>query len=366
MYKLEAPVLNRLIETNRKAFLTSGAALAASSLLPVSAVAAMPLPAQDQKADADMQRVITALMAFNAPPFFKQEPRVARDLPTFADAYAAVLAMDKKPGVEAVASIAHKVIAGPGGPLLLRIYTPAGSGPMPVTMYYHGGGFVFANLDVYDASPRALANASGAIVVAVAYRQAPEHPFPAAPLDAFAGYQWVLANAASFGGDPKRVAVTGESAGGNLATGVAIQARDKGIQLPVHQLLVYPVTTYSEKPPASYLENEMTLPLSTPGLAWFGKYYLSKPGDALKPLASVLGANLKGLPPATIINADLDPLRDDGAAYEMKLKAAGVSVNRRLYLGVTHEFFGMTGAVAKAKEAMDYGAAALKTSFGTK
>jgi len=333
----------------------------------IAAMMPMALPAQDLKADADMQRVITMLMSFNAPPLHLQLPRVARDLPSFADAYQGVLAADKKPGVEAVAGTMHKVIAGPGGPLLLRIYTPAGTGPLPVTMYYHGGGFVVANLDTYDASMRALANTSGAIVVGVAYRQAPEHPFPAAPQDAFAGYQWVLANAASIGGDPKRVAVTGESAGGNLATVVAIQARDKGIQLPTHQLLVYPVSVFGGvAPPPAYAENQTTLPLSTPDLTWFGKYYLTSKAEVKNPLASPLFANLKGLPATTIINADLDPLRDDGAAYADKLKAAGVSVNRKVYLGVTHEFFGMTNAVAKAREAMDYGAAALKTSFGTK
>lgn len=112
--------------------------------------------------------------------------------------------------------MSHKVIEGPGGPLLLRIYTPHGNAPFPVAMYYHGGGFVIANLDTYDASPRSLANRAGAVIVSVAYRQAPEHPFPAAAQDAFAAYKWVLANAASIGGDPHRVAVAGESAGGTL------------------------------------------------------------------------------------------------------------------------------------------------------
>lgn len=351
--------------TSRKTFFVAGATLAAASILPRGAFAAAPLPLQDQKADADMQRVIAALAAFNAPAFFSTTPRIARELPSFADAYQAVLAMDGKPGVEAVATTMHKIIEGPGGPILLRIHTPAGTGPMPVTMYYHGGGFVFANLDTYDATPRAIANAAGTITVSVAYRQAPEHPFPAAPDDAFAAYRWVLANAAAIGGDSKRVALLGESAGGNLAAGVAIAARDRGIPLPVHQVLVYPVTTYSETPPPSYVENALTLPLSTPGLAWFGKYYLSKPGDALKPLASVIRASAKGLPPTTILNADLDPLRDDGAAYEAHLRSAGVTVNRKVYMGVTHEFFGMSGVVAKSRVAIADAAAALKRSFGS-
>ncbi len=311
-----------------------------------------------------MQKVLQQLAAFHAPPLPKVTPRIARELPSFADALQATLSAEGKPCVVPVAKITHKVIAGPGGPLLLRIYTPAGSAPFPVAMYYHGGGFVIANLDTYDGSARQLANGAGAVVVSVAYRQAPEHPFPAAPDDAFAAYQWVLANAASIGGDPKRVAVTGESAGGNLATGVAQRAVQRGVQRPVHQLLVYPVTNLVKgPPPPSYVENPVTIPLSTPALMWFGKYYLANPSQAANPLASPLHGKLAGLPSATIINADLDPLRDDGAIYAMKLKAAGVSVTHTLYKGVTHEFFGMGGAVAKAKLAMHEATTALTTAF---
>jgi len=357
--------------TNRKNFLasTAGSVALMTLLHPAQAVAAPmmagpALPPQDERADADMQRVLEQLAALHAPPVATVTPRIARDLPSFADALQAALSAQGKPCVESVAKVSHKVIQGPGGPLLLRIYTPDGNAPFPVALYYHGGGFVIANLDTYDASPRALANRAGAVIVSVAYRQAPEHPFPAAAEDAFAAYQWVLANAASIGGDPRRIAVTGESAGGNLATVVALQARDHNVKLPVHQLLIYPVTNLVKgPPPPSYRENLTTIPLATPALAWFGRYYLSNPSQAANPLASPLHAKLTGLPPATIINADLDPLRDDGAMYAGTLRAAGVRVKRTLYTGVTHEFFGMGAQVAKARAAMREGAAALRASF---
>lgn len=324
----------------------------------------MALPAQDELADADMQRVLQQLEAFHAPAIQTVIPRIARDLPSFADALQATASAQGKPCVEPVAKVAHRVIEGPGGPLLLRIYTPEGHAPFPVVLYYHGGGFVIANLDTYDASPRALANGTGAIVVSVAYRQAPEHPFPAAAADAFAAYAWVRANASLIGGDGKRIAVAGESAGGNLATVVTLQAMHHNVMLPTHQLLVYPVTNFVHGPaPLSHRLNPVTIPLATPQLAWFAKYYLADPTHAKNPLASPLRAAVSGMPPATIINADLDPLRDDGAAYAAHLKAAGVLVTRTLYKGVTHEFFGMGAIVAKAKQAMDEGVAALKSSF---
>ncbi|MBD5656246.1 MAG: alpha/beta hydrolase [Candidatus Eremiobacteraeota bacterium] len=324
------------------------------------------LPAQDQKADADMQLVLDQLAAFHAPKLPTVTPRIARELPSFADALQGALSAQGKPSVEAVAMVTHKVIEGPAGPLLLRIYTPQGTAPFPVVLYYHGGGFVIANLDTYDASPRSLANGTGAIVVSVAYRQAPEFPFPAAPDDAFAAYRWVLANAASIGGDPKRVAVAGESAGGNLATVVTMRAMHHNAMMPLHQLLVYPVTNFVKgPPPPSYTENPTTIPLATPDLTWFGKYYLATPSQAMNPLASPLHGALAGMSPATIINADLDPLRDDGATYAGALKAAGVKVTRTVYRGVTHEFFGMGAAVAKAKSAMQEGATALKSALST-
>lgn len=344
-------------------------ALSATAISPRVALAAdpppaMPLPATDQKADADMQRVIAALAAFHAPSLPSVSPAIARELPSFADALLGTLSAMGKPCVEPVAHIAHKVIAGPGGPLLLRIYTPAGSGPFPVVVYFHGGGYVIANLDTYDASPRALANGAAAVVVSVAYRQAPEHPFPAAPEDGFAAYRWTLANAAAIGGDANRIAIAGESAGGNCAAVVCMMAQNRGLRLPIHQLLVYPITDWSYDTP-SYKENLETLPLNKAGMEWFGKYYLRSSADAANPMASPLRAlRFAGLPPATIINAEYDPLRDDGGRYAQKLKAAGVSVKRTVYSGTTHEFFGMGAAVEKSRQAMAQATTALKAAFG--
>ena len=358
---------------SRKSFLaTSGGALGLAAFSPslpalsAQQFAPTPLPPQDLKADVDMRRVVQRLANLNSPRLPTVTPFTARNLPSFADALAAALSDEGKPGVEPVGKVFHRVIQGLGGEILLRIYVPSGGhAPYPIALYFHGGGFVIANLDTYDASPRSLANGSGAAIVSVAYRLAPENPFPAAVEDAFVAYNWVLDNAAAMGGDPKRVAVVGESAGGNLATVVAILARDRKVQQPVHQVLVYPVTTFTGSPPPSYVENPMTIPLATPDLAFFKKYYLRSSADAVNPLVSPLLADLTGLAPATIINADLDPLRDNGLAYAQRLHAAGVPVTRSLYTGVTHEFFGMGGAVAKARQAMQEATAALRRSFGS-
>lgn len=338
-------------------------ALAASAASPASqAPQSVPNP--------QMQAVLDELASLNAPPLTSVVPRVARELPSFQSAVLSLLSKQGKPCVEQVGKVAHQVIKGPGGQILMRIYSPQGSGPFPVLVYFHGGGWVIADINVYDASPRALVNAANCIVVSVAYRQAPEFPFPGAPLDCFTAYQWVLANAAYFGGDPNRVAVGGESAGGNLAAVTALMARDKGVRLPVHQLLVYPVTSTwygaPERVFPSYQENQDTKPLSTPALGWFYRYYLRNKGDSANPYASPLRAtSLKGLPAATVINADIDPLRDEGEAYKSRLAADGVAVTGTRYTGVTHEFFGMGAVVDVAKQAVAEAALNLKKSFGT-
>jgi len=315
--------------------------------------------------DAQMQAVLAALAALNAPPIETTTPEVARQLPTAADAVMAVLSAQSKPTVEPVGKVDHKIIQGPGGQLLMRVYTPQGSGPFPVLVYFHGGGWVIATLDTYDASCRALTNAAKCIVVSVAYRQAPEHKFPAAVDDAYAAYQWVLGNAATIGGDPNRVAVGGESAGGNLAAVTSIKARNNGIKLPIYQMLVYPVTDFTSTTP-SLVENANAMPLSTAGLKWFGNYYLNSPADQTNPDASpLLADSLKGLPPAFIVTADIDPLRDQGEAYKGRLLEAGISVVGARYTGVTHEFFGMAGAVDTAKQAVSDVAYSLRLAFGT-
>jgi len=323
-----------------------------------------PVEALTSQPDAQMQAVLDALAALHPLPLAKVTPDVARNLPSFADAVQGVLAKDGKPCVEQVGDVRHRIIAGPdGGQLLLRIYSPVNAtAALPVCVYYHGGGWVIANLDTYDASCRALTNLTNAIFVSVAYRQAPEHKFPAAAQDAFAAYRWILANAAAIGGDPARVAVVGESAGGNLAAVTSLMARDNGVKLPVHQALVYPIANYAFDTP-SYVQNAMAKPLDKAGMQWFFGYYLRTPLDGRNPYASPLRGNLRGLPPATIINADIDPLRDDGLELHDKLRAAGVAATRTVYRGVTHEFFGMGSIVDKAKTAENEVATALKSAF---
>lgn len=321
-------------------------------------------------ADAQMQEVLDALAAFNAPPLETVTPFVGRNLPSFRNAYEAVLAERGEPIAEAVGRIEHILIPFPEGEdILARVYHPAGATDelLPVIVYFHGGGFVIANLDTYDASCRSLANATGAIVASIAYRQGPEAPFPAAVDDAYAATQYFLGGAGVVGGDPERVAIAGESAGGNLATVVCLRARDEGGLLPVHQLLVYPVATFAPTGQAaeSVTEYANAVPLNAAMLEWFGSYYLADPADAANPYVSPLDAtDLSGIPPVTLIQAEIDPLQSQGTAYADALEAAGVTVSRHFYEGVTHEFFGMTAVVDKAAEAVQVSATELKAAFG--
>ncbi len=325
-------------------------------------------------ADADMQAVLDQYAKFNTPPIETLSPENARNLPTLKNAVeemtaesVAVRALTlAKPMPEPVGSIDHIMIPGPGGEILARVYTPEGDGPFPVLVYFHGGGWVIANLEVYEPSCRALCNAAESIVVSVAYRQAPEHKYPAAVDDAYAATQWVIANAAQLNGDPSCVAVAGESAGGNLATVVCLKSRDEGGRMPAAQLLVYPVTDSRMNTP-SYSENRDAKPLNAAMMPWFWKHYLENPEDGHQPYASPMMANdLGGLPPAIVITAEIDPLRDEGEAYAQRLADAGVSVKAARYDGVTHEFFGLAGMVGKAKDALGDAVDGLKKVFETK
>lgn len=318
-----------------------------------------------------MQAVLDALASFDAPMLADVTPQVGRELTSFADALEKVAADQGVPAKEPVADIGHVLIPGiDGNQVVARLYYPEGSTDdlLPVAVYFHGGGFVIANIDTYDASCRALANAAGCIVASVGYRLAPENPFPAAPNDAFSAVQFFLSAAGEIGGDPARVAVVGESAGGNLATVVSLLLRDEGGPMPVHQALVYPVATFA--PEGAALESIETyanaMPLNAPALEWFTQYYLPDPALASERNASPLNADdLSGLPPATVILAEIDPLQSQGMLYGEALAAAGVDVTTTLYEGVTHEFFGMGAVVDKAAEAVAEVAQRLQVAFGT-
>jgi acetyl esterase len=313
------------------------------------------------KAEPAMQKVLDALASLGGKPIETLTPEEARKQPTPADAVKKVLTdMGKSTAPEAGVTVKDMSIAGPRGNFPVHIFTPEGKGPFPVMVYYHGGGFVIADTKVYEASPRALAKMAGAIIVSADYHRAPENKFPAAPEDAYAAYTWTLDHAKEFNGDPARVAVGGESAGGNLATVVSMMARDKKASMPLHQLLVYPVVSDDMNRP-SYQANANAKPLNKAMMGWFFKHYGA---DTSSPYALPMKAgSLKGLPPATIIAAEIDPLLSEGVAYADKLRKDGVTVTYKEYKGVTHEFFGMGAVVPLAKDAEMMAADQLKKAF---
>ncbi len=317
-----------------------------------SAIAALPIP-PSERLEPQAEAVVRQIAAWDAPPAHQLSTANARKLPSAAESARIVQAANgQPPAVEAVGRKRHIKIPGPGGELIARVYKPAGEGPFPVLVYFHGGGWVIANPGVYDSSARALTNASQHIVVSVGYRQAPENPFPAAANDAYASFRWVYRNAAALGGIPGQVAVGGESAGGNLAAVAALMARDRGGPQPTHQLLVYPITNYAFNTP-SYRQHAASIPLSRPLMRWFWRRYLERPSDGRNPYASPLRArSLRGLPSATVITAENDPLRSEGEAYAARLAQSGVQVDATRYDGVMHEFFGMGAVIDDAKSAV--------------
>jgi len=340
----------------KKLVLTAAASAALALTSP--ARSALPLTATPTP---EMQAVLDELASLGGKPIETLSAEEARKQPTPADAVAKLMKA-KKIKAEAVGDIDNRSIKGPGGKIKIRVYTPKGDGPFPAIVYYHGGGFVIADLDTYDATPRALCNAVNAVVISAHYRQGPEDKFPAAHEDAFAAYQWVLANTASLKGDGRGVAVVGESAGGNLANAVSMMARDQHVQLPIYQVLVYPVAGSDMSTPP-YIANANAKPLSKAMMRWFFDN-AATPADGNDPRLIPLEANLAGLPPTTIITAQIDPLQSEGEMLADKLKGAGVKVNYKNYRGVTHEFFGMGAVVSTAKEAEALAASDLKHAFG--
>lgn len=339
-------------------------ALAALCTLPFlsirTASAQDPLP---PKADPQMQAVLDKLASLGGKPIESLSPEEARKQPTPADAVKALMKDQGKSGPEKVDDVDDIELKLSTGDVKGRLYKPAGEGPFPVILYIHGGGWVIADLDTYDATPRALANATGAIVISTHYRQAPEYKFPAALEDTFGAYVWTLGNAHRWNANTKKVAIVGESAGGNMAAAICMMAKEKGVQAPVHQVLVYPVADTGMDTP-SYLENANAKPLNAPMMKWFAGHTFGKPEDAQNPLVALLKAkSFQGLPSATIITAQIDPLRSEGEALAQRMKADGVEVSYKNYDGVAHEFFGMAAVVDKAKEAQALAAANLKAAF---
>jgi acetyl esterase len=266
--------------------------------------------------------------------------------------------------VPAIASVEDRRIPGPAGDIPIRIYAPEGRVPQPVLVYFHGGGFVIGSLTSHDPICRVLAHRIPAIVVAVDYRLAPEHPFPAAAEDASAATRWIVEHAREIGGDPVRIAVGGDSAGGNLSAVVSLLARERGGPKLVHQLLIYPVTDYSFETP-SHVANAEGYFLTRSLMKWFLGHYFAGATERADPRFAVLrAADLRGLPPATVLTAEFDPLRDEGESYAAKLRAAGVAVKVTRFDGMIHGFFTMPALFRQADDAIDGAADALRGAFG--
>jgi acetyl esterase len=271
------------------------------------------------------------------------------------------------PSTAKIASVIDRRIEGPAGEIPLRLYTPPGRGPFPVLLYFHGGGFVIGDLDDYDGTCRELCDGAGCIVVSVGYRLAPEHRFPAATDDCLAATRWVGEHAAAFDGDPDRIAVGGDSAGGNLATVTALRIRDEGGPALCAQLLVYPVTDHVERETASMRDNADGYLLTRDTIRWFANHYLGpdgNPDDArVCPLRAV---SLADLPPALVLTAEYDPLRDEGEAYAEALRAAGVATTLSRYDGAIHGFFMFYSVVTLGRAVMDESCSWLRQQFASR
>ncbi len=316
----------------------------------------------------DLKKVLDALGTLHPKPLETLTPAEARLQPGPTDGVMKVLKNEGKSTAPMPGVITQDIsVDGAQGAIPARVYTPEGTDAtgapnLPVIVYFHGGGWVIATLDTYDASARELAKGANAIVISIEYRKAPEYRFPAAHEDAFAAYKWALANAGKYHGDAHRIAVVGESAGGNLAANVSIMARDQNVELPVYEALIYPVAGNDMNTP-SYLENAKAKPLNKPMMGWFFKQTLKDPVQKNNKRLDLVHANLKGLPPTTVITAQIDPLRSEGQALAAALKKAGVQVTAKTYPGMAHEFFGMGAVVKDAKAAEDLVNTQLKQAF---
>jgi acetyl esterase len=283
---------------------------------------------------------VLSLLAL-AEPMHRMTPQQARD------GFAALVVGSRKPeDVIPVESVEDVSVPGGEGPLPARVYRPGGAGPLPTVLLFHGGGWVIGDLETHDSTARAIAGYARAVVVSVAYRLAPESPFPAARDDALAATKWASKHLADLGGNDV-LAVAGDSAGGNLAAVVALELRTR----IAAQLLIYPATDLVGDYP-SRTENGTGFFLDTPMMEWFARQYAGTVTAVDATLSPMLATNFAGVAPAVVVTAEYDPLRDEGEAYADRLAAAGVRVERRRYDGMIHGFFEMTPASSAARVAV--------------
>jgi acetyl esterase len=310
-----------------------------------------------EKLDGTVRKILEAVRKLDLPSIESLTPVEARQRVTETRA-------DLSGAMEPLASIENLRIPGPngrsGGEIPVRVYTPetrSGAG----IVYFHGGGWVVCNLDTHDVPCSAIAHRAGAVVVAVDYRLAPEHKFPAAVEDAWTALRWVAANSPRLGIDPNQLCVCGDSAGGNLGAVMALKSRDENGPRIAFQALVYPVTDLSSFETGSYDEFAEDHYLTRSMMQWFRDHYLADSSDARNPDASpLLARDLHGLPPALVITAECDPLRDEGEAYAKRLRDAGVEVTETRYAGMIHPFFSLAGALPQALDAYQQIADAVK------
>lgn len=277
------------------------------------------------------------------------------------------LAMMLPPGADV--GVANRTIPGPAGEIPIRVYTPAGEGPFGVLMYLHGGGWVIGDLDTHDYTCRSLCDEAAVLVVSVDYRLAPEHRFPAAVDDCWAALNWLAINAPEFGGDPNRIAVGGDSAGGNLAAVLALMARDAGGPELKAQLLVYPAVDLSPGHTDRYpslTENSEGYLLTLDSMNWFGEQYLNNEAERMDwRVSPMLAQNHAGLPQAMVITAGFDPLRDEGTAYAEKLRHSGVSTDLLHYPTTIHTMFQLGAVIPAGAEAVSAAAKMLNDTIGS-